>query len=651
MDYPGYLAARGIWTVGSARAGLCEPLAAGPGGPGAALERARERLAGLIRGHLPEREGALLNTLLIGWRGEMEPEDELAFTRTGTGHLLAVSGIHVMLLVGAVWWALRMMRVPARWAAVALLVFAAGYAELAGARAPVTRAALMAGLLLGGIALGRTADGLASLAAAWLVILALWPRELFSAGLQMSFAAVATIMTAVGPLENWWLARRGFRPEDLAAEKREVWRAKVAAWLRISVFCSLAATAGTLPLIADCFGLLSPWSALINILAIPVAGLALALGLVFVAVAAVAPPLAALPAALVWGALRVLELIVGAAERLPGCSLAADSPPGWALLGFYLLAAALLLPSERLGRWRVRAVAAVLALSVAAGVSGWLRPARTAAPRVTVLALARGQAAIFEDPAGGAAAVWAGGSGRELVDCLRAEGLGRLELAVVPADREALFSGGAYLVRSGRARRLALPVGDVVSAQVADLARLAPGAARMAPGWEHRLGTTGLLALGAEPFVHKDGSARARPLMVLARPQERGAEGPAAVPGVLFADLSSGPSVRAAAAALAGRSPAAGVLVCGFAWRPPKETPELVRAGGARVALLALSRFEAGEPAGRELLRLCRRGGLLALSTAECGSLRATLCAGRVRLEEHADGRWRPLGSVRLKAR
>jgi len=639
MDYPGYLATRGIWTAGSGQAALCQPLGGGAFSPGAALVRLRERLAGLIRRQLPEREGALLNTLLIGWRGEMDPEEELAFTRTGTGHLLAVSGIHVMLLVGAVWWALRMFRAAPRASAAALVAFAVGYAELAGARAPVVRAALMAALFLGGMVLAREADGLNSLAAAFLVILAAWPRELFSAGFQMSFAAVGFIMTVTPALEGAWQSWRGLRPEDLAAEKRERLRARAARWLRLSVFTSMAATLGTLPLIVSSFGVLSTWAVLVNLLAIPIAGLALALGLVFLAVGTILPPLAPVPAALVWGALRVLEGVVGAAERLPACALVADAPPGWLLLGFYLAAVGLLLAGRRLGRWRAPAVVAVLGLSVLVSVSGRLGQRPPPGERVTVLYTRHGQAAILEDRSGRSACFWAGG-GREIADCLRAERLGRLDLVAIGADREGLLSGAGYLVRAGRARSFALPAGDALSPQLAELWRAAPGAGRLAADWRAALGGTELLALGAEPYARKDGQSRPRPLMILARPPGE--------KGVLFADLASGPSVRAAAAALRAGGLGADVLVAGFAWRPPRETAELLRASGARVALLALTPFENSEPAGRELAALCRRAGLRPLATAEHGSLRCTLLAGRAVLEHFEDGRWRPLGAVRL---
>ncbi|HOX07266.1 MAG TPA: ComEC/Rec2 family competence protein [Planctomycetota bacterium] len=644
MDFADYAATRGIWTVGSSPAALCQPAADGGASPAGWLPRLREHLAGIVRREMPEREGALLNTLLIGWRSEMDPEDELAFTRTGTGHLLSVSGIHVMLLVGAVWWALRMLRTPPRLSAAALVLFAVGYAELAGAGAPVVRSALMAALFLGGMTIERESDGVNSLGGAFLAILAVWPRELFTASFQLSFMAVAFLMVVTPVLEGAWRSWRGLRPEDLAAERRELWRARAGRWLRLSLCSSLAATLGTMPLIVSCFGLISPWAVLVNLAAIPLAGLALALGLIFLVVGVIVPPLAPVPAALVWGALWLLENLVAAAERLPACAVTADAPPVWALLAFHALALALLLALRRPGRWRLPAVAAAMVLAVLTSLSGWLL--RAPAPdgtRVTVLASRRGAAAVVESPSGRKACPWPGGS-RELVDLLRSERLGGMDLVAVGADRESQVSGAGLLFRSGRAGRLAALEGAVATPQLLELLRSRPEAERFGPGWSARLGGLDLRAIGAGSRSGAEESARPRPLMLLAGPGE-GPPGPSGGT-VLFADLSNGYTVRAAAAEAAAGRLRADVVVLGFAWRPARESLAMLRATGARVAVLGLSPFEASEPAGRELAGLCRRAGMLPLATADLGSLRCTVKDGGVEIEHYADGCWRRLGRV-----
>lgn len=631
LDYGEYLASRGTWTSGSGRAGLFKRLPGGGGSVRAALAGVRERLAGMVREEMPEREGALLNTILLGWRGEMEADEQLAFTRTGAGHLLAVSGIHVMLLVGAIWWLLRAIGVRPRPAALVLIVFALVYAQLAGARTPVVRAATMACLLLGGIALGRLTDGPSSLAAAALLILGLWPRELFSVGFQMSFAAVFFIMAIVPALERSWVARLSF-PYSLTVEPRERRRARAFQWLRMSLLSSLAATAACMPLVVSIFGVLSPWAPLVNLFAIPIAGLALAAGLALLVIGTVIPPLAPVPAALAWGFLWLLEGIVDLAGHLPGSSLASDQPPGWVLLAYYALAAVLLWPRLLPERWRARAAVAVLVLAVPVSVSGLFRAPAPEGMRVSLLSLGRGRAAILEEPSGEKCAVWVEGSGRNVVDFLRAERLGGLDRTLLASGEKSAASGAEYLVSAGRAGRLAAPAGRLRSESLAELAHHAD---RLAPGWTAALGEVEVIALGADPGKRNI----ARPALLLARWKGR---------AVLFADLSNGPAVRAAADEMAKRNLRADLVVVGFAWRLKPGSERLLKLCGARLALVSLSAFESSEPAGQELLAMLRRAGIEPLSTHELGTLRATITERGIRLERYDGAAWRKLGGVRL---
>ncbi|MHC4915772.1 MAG: ComEC/Rec2 family competence protein, partial [Planctomycetota bacterium] len=587
-------------------AALLEKLPRGALRPRAALGRLRAHLAEVIRREMPEREGPLLNTILLGRRGEMNPEDELAFTRTGAGHLLAVSGIHVMLLVGAVWWLLRSLGVRPRPAALVLIVFALAYAQLAGARTPVIRATVMACLLLGGILLGREADGPNSLGAAALLILAVWPRELFSVGFQMSFAAVFFIMGAVPALEEASAGLRRF-PIELTSDAGLRFRARALRWLRLSAFSSLAATAGTMPLVVGTFGVICPWAPLVNMFAIPAAGASLAAGLALLLVAVPLPVIARVPAALAWGALRALETAVELARLLPASELIASSPPAWLVAPYYLIAGLLLWSRFVPDRWRGRAAAAALALAIPVSMSGLLPSPAPAGLRVTLLGRGRGRAALLEEPSGGSCAVWAGGSGREIADMLRAERLPTPSATLITADRREVVSGAARLILSGRAGELILPDGEALSEQ---LDAVAPGAARMASGWEKEIGEARLLALGAGPYTRSDGRTAPRPLMVLAR---RGGR------GVLFADLSNGRTVSAAARQIESRGLRADVVVLG----------------------------ERAEPAGAALLDLLRGCGLRPLTTADYGTLRAVLEDDRIRTE-HFDGRsWLPLTTAR----
>jgi competence protein ComEC len=633
-----YAAAAGVWTVGSGKAGRYEKLPAGSWSPGTALARLRGELTALVSREMPEREGPLLNTILLGERGGLPPEQRRAFTRTGTGHLLAVSGIHVMLLVGTIWWLLRALGVRPRPAAVVLICFALAYAQLTGARTPVVRAATMACLLLGGIVLRREADGPSSLAAAGLLIMAIWPRQLFSVGFQMSFAAVFFIMTAVPALERGWALRKSL-PDRLSTDPGDKLRLKFAGWLRLSLFSSLAAAAGTMPLVVATFGVISPWSPIVNLLAIPAAGAALASGLALLVVGSLCPLLAPVPAAMAWGALHLLETIVGLADRVPGASLSSDQPSVWLLVVFYAVAALLLWPRLLPQRWRARAAAAALLLAIPASLSGLLPSSAPDSLRVTLPCFGRGRAAVLEAPPNSRCAIWAGGSGREVIALLRAERLGKLERVIITAAHQDVTSGAAFIKATRRGGRLTIPEGDATKEVLFDALE---GAEHISPGWRAQLGEVQLEALGTEPYRRKDGRITSRPLMILA---SRGDQ------AILFADFSNNRTVKAVAEEFERRSLRADLIVLGFAWRQSRHAAKLIRLSGARLALVKFSAFENGEPAGQKLLKLLRNNGARPLVTHQLGTLRVTLQSSALRIAHFDNGTWHQLADLRRRNR
>jgi competence protein ComEC len=632
FDGPEWIASLGAWSEGSARSALAgRPDAAA--GPGALLSRARAQLAALVLREMPESEGPLLNTILLGWKGDLDREEAAAFTRTGTGHLLAVSGIHVMLLVGAVWWMLRALGVRPRTSAAVLVVFALCYAQLAGSGAPVVRAAVMVCLLLLGLALGRESDGLNSLAAAALLMMALWPRQLFQVGFQMSFAAVFFIMRAVGVLEHA-LRRKDVLPEPRELTRRQRLQRGALTWLRVSLLTSAAAAAGTLPLTVRTFGVITPWAPLVNLAAIPLAGAALAAGLALLVVGTILPPLAPLPAALAWGALRLLKLVVAAAGQLPGSSPAVDAPPLWCLAVFYGAAVLLLWPGLLGRRWSTRGCILALLLSVPAALGGLLPGDRPAAGRLTLLPGWRGHTVLLEGPAGAAAALRTGGSGSEVADLLRSSRLGPVELSVLTAEFPEPAAGPDALVAAGRARRAAVPDGERFAARRPDLAA---GAERLAPGWRAHAGSLELCELGGATYRCSDGKTAARAVSVLA--EDGGASW-------LLADLSDRRGVAAAAAVLERLRPRCAVVALGACRNPAPDSRRLLRASGARVALVRMSGSELERPESAELLKLLRASGLVPLVSGQLGALRATRDGDRLRIEHWSDGAWRALGSA-----
>ncbi|MFZ0287354.1 MAG: ComEC/Rec2 family competence protein [Terriglobales bacterium] len=198
FDYEGYLAENGIALLASAKAADVE-LLRGFAGNRFELWRTRARYNVIQRIHLlwPEKEAALADAMLIGENGLVGRELLADFQRTGTYHVLVISGLKVSILALATFWLLRRLRVNNAASAGIALSVTVSYATLTGVGAPVWRATLMLALYLCARLLYRRKSVLNAVGVAALILLLIDPASLFGASFQLSFLCVL-IITAIG---------------------------------------------------------------------------------------------------------------------------------------------------------------------------------------------------------------------------------------------------------------------------------------------------------------------------------------------------------------------------------------------------------------------------------------------------------------------
>jgi competence protein ComEC len=198
FDYEGYLHAKGISALASANVESLEVL---PGFVGSKLESLRTRIHRGVIQHVHELwtppQAALIDTMVIGEDAFIDPDTRIDFQRSGTYHILVVSGMNLGILVVVVFWLLR--RTPLREATVNLIAIlvAVAYAFLTDAGAPIWRATLMLALYLAARFFYRERSMLNAIGVAALGLLFLDPRALFSASFQLTFLAVL-IIAAIG---------------------------------------------------------------------------------------------------------------------------------------------------------------------------------------------------------------------------------------------------------------------------------------------------------------------------------------------------------------------------------------------------------------------------------------------------------------------
>lgn len=186
------------------------PVAAGDGmaaaGPEPWLAAFRDRLATRIRGHDDGPAGAVAAALMTGHRRAIPEHVVSALRDSGLAHLLAISGLHVGLVAGFVFFLLRAalalservaLNYPIKkWAAGAAFLAAVFYLFMSGATIPTQRALVMTGIILLAVITDRTAITMRPVTWAAVIILLIAPESLLSVSFQLSFAAVISLVAA-----------------------------------------------------------------------------------------------------------------------------------------------------------------------------------------------------------------------------------------------------------------------------------------------------------------------------------------------------------------------------------------------------------------------------------------------------------------------
>jgi competence protein ComEC len=163
---------------------------------------------------LSDDDGGMLNAMLFGDRAGLNKTQRVGFERTGSFHLFVVSGMHVGLLAGLVFWLTSRLKLRDWFATLLTILLTFGYALLTGFGAPVQRALFMTTVFLLARLLTRDRNVLNALGAAAMAVLVLSPSALFEASFQMTFLAIVAIGGIAIPL-----GERSFLPYARAAER------------------------------------------------------------------------------------------------------------------------------------------------------------------------------------------------------------------------------------------------------------------------------------------------------------------------------------------------------------------------------------------------------------------------------------------------
>lgn len=302
-----------------------------------------------------ESTGPLAVALVIGQRDFVDNATRDALLVTGTAHLLSVSGMHLAIIVVLVGAIVTLLGGSSDTRMFAIIVACICYTAITGARPPVIRAAILVAILIFAIGMRRPSQSINTLSLAALILLFWNPQNVFSVGVQLSFLAVATLITcsrreSAGSAAVEQSLQQEARIDALVESSRSwpIFMLRLGlrtigqlAWFSGCVTCL------SLPLVWYQFHVVSPISVVANVVLSPFLFLALASG-VGTLVGGVVRPVGAVCGLICTAMLWSMKWLIETAAQLPWGHFWLPAPPMWWVIVFYLvIAASLLVPVSR----------------------------------------------------------------------------------------------------------------------------------------------------------------------------------------------------------------------------------------------------------------------------------------------------------------
>ncbi len=302
------------------------------------IERMRQSIAKRIKAALHPEHAGVAMALITGQKNALTDEDRQALRDAGLAHMLAISGLHVGLVSGALFFFLRLvmasfssfaLRYPVKKvAAVCALLGAIFYMVLAGATVPTQRAVLMSAIVFLAVILDRSPISLRLVAFSALIVLIVSPNSLLSASFHMSFAAVTCLIYFYELSRTFW--RESYQKTGFVR--------KVMLYFIAVCMTTVIASLATAPFALYHFGQVSFIGSLANLVAVPL--------LAFVIMPFALVSMIFLPLGLEYWPLQIVgfgvEGILQIAHWAAALPHAIIRTPAWSFSGFVMMVLSIL---------------------------------------------------------------------------------------------------------------------------------------------------------------------------------------------------------------------------------------------------------------------------------------------------------------------
>ncbi len=280
----------------------------------------RERFKRVLEKYLEPQEVGMIQAMTLGDKSTMSKDMYELFSKTGTAHIIAISGMNMAIIGAIILFILKVMHCSRRWQLILTALFLLCYAVICGWSASVVRSVIMASVILSSFCLEHESDGINSLGFAAIILFLFNPSNLFDIGFQLSFLCVFIIMI--------------FYPKFQPMVEKTIentFLKYVTQVLLISVIIWIGIT----PLIAYQFGIISFISIIANIPIVVLSDMIIALSLGLMMIGLCCAPLAVIFAGSLKAVFNLTLLLVFGFAQIPGGYVYIMNIQQWCVILYY----------------------------------------------------------------------------------------------------------------------------------------------------------------------------------------------------------------------------------------------------------------------------------------------------------------------------